>query len=131
MSSTVRDTRASARSPGSATSPSGKREDARTSVAALLAVTEADIVPTPRRWLERLLAPNVADVAIDDGIARTAGQAGTIVGLSASRLKRLAAQGHCPGAYREDGAKGRWRFPLPSLQQLQRAMRAGRLSPTK
>jgi len=98
------------------------QSDALSGVAAVLGATDADQVALPRRWVEALLAPRTFTVATDDGIARDAEQAAELVGMSSSRLRRLATAGLLPGSYREPGSRGRWRFPLSSLRALQRAM---------
>lgn len=105
------------------------RQRAREALQQLLASTTADQVTVPRRWAEALLQAGSAPLPADDGLARPAVVAAPLVGLSPSRLKRLAAAGLAPGAYREAGPKGRWLFPLPALRELQRAMAAGQHRP--
>lgn len=105
--------------------PVRQRDHDRSAVAQVLAATTSDQVTLPRRWLETLLRPGVADPIADDGLAKPATDAAPMVGLSPSRLKRLAHDGLAPGAYREPGPRGRWMFPVPALRALQAAMRHG------
>jgi hypothetical protein len=104
-----------------------EQEDPRQHLRAMLgAAPGAELLTVPVRWLRALLEPAASDLGNDQGLALAAAEAAQRVGLSSSRLKRLAAAGLAPGAYREAGAaRGGWRFPMASLRALQDARRRG------
>jgi hypothetical protein len=99
--------------------------DARSHLAALVQGLPDEAVVSVRVGLIRpVLAPGLTD-SHDDGLALTAAAASARCGLSGSRLKRLTRAGLAPGAWREPGPKGEWRWPIASLRALEENRRRG------
>lgn len=90
----------------------------------LKASADTPVIQVPSTWLRHLLR-----AAKTKGLAGVvpcrAEDAAVITGLSPSRVKRLAGKGLAPGAYREPGPKGEWRFTPASLEKLMENRRRG------